>query len=59
MHAVGTPLESDLKDSVEALQAKADCVRTVKLYREDYTRGDIGSKSPDDTDLYDGRAMRR
>ena len=59
MHAVGTRFGSDLEDSAEALQAKADCVRTVKLYREDYTRGDIGSKSPDDTDLYDGREMRR
>ncbi|QNI82140.1 hypothetical protein SynRS9907_01296 [Synechococcus sp. RS9907] len=32
---------------------------TVKLYREDYTRGEIGSKSTYDTGLYDDRAMRR
>ena len=59
MHAVETRFGSDLKESAEAMQAKADCMRTVKLYREDYTRGEIGSKSTYDTGLYDDRAMRR
>lgn len=36
MHAVGTRFGSDLKESAEAMQAKADCMRTV-TFRKDVT----------------------
>ena len=34
-------------------EAKAHHMRTVKLFGEDYIRGEIGSECTDDCDLYD------
>ena len=36
-------------------EAKAHHMRTVKLYGEDYIRGEIGSECTDDCDLYDAQ----